>query len=92
MEKEKEIIICECNSTEHQMLFMYSEEDGYPMIFIRTHLNKRPFFERIKCGIKYIFGHQSRYGSFDEFIVNPKDKPKFEKIVKYLDKKFDNLK
>jgi hypothetical protein len=90
MEKEKEIIICECNNTEHQMLFMYSEEDGYPMIFIHTHLNKRPFLERIKIGLKYIFGHQSKFGAFDEFIVNPEDKYKFEKIVKYLDEKFDN--
>jgi hypothetical protein len=91
MEKN-EIIICECYSTEHQMVFTYSDDDGHPMIYIHIHLNKRPFLERIKTGIKYIFGHQSRYGFFDEFIVNPKDKPKFEEIVKYLDEKFDNKK
>lgn len=86
MEKKEEIIICECHSTEHQMVFLYSDDDGHPMIYIHTHLNKRPFLERIKIGIKYIFGYQSRYGAFDEFIVNPEDKPKFEEIVKYLEK------
>jgi len=35
-------------------------------------------------GIKYIFGYQSKYGAFDEFIINPKDANKLEKIVKYL--------
>lgn len=86
MENEKDIIICECNSTEHQMVFLYNNDDQYPMIFIHIHLNKQPIFKRIKNAIKYIFGYQSRFGMFDEFIVNPEDIGKFEKIVEYLKK------
>jgi hypothetical protein len=70
------------------MVVMYSEDeiDGitYPMVYIHTHLVKRPFWKRVKYGLKYIFGYQSRYGAFDEFIVNPDDVHNIEKIVGHL--------
>lgn len=81
---DKDIMICGCHSTEHQMIILYSEDDGYPMVYIHTHLTKRPFLERLKYGIKYIFGYQSRYGAFDEFIFEPKDSEKLQKVVNYL--------
>jgi hypothetical protein len=65
----------------------YSDGTKIPMVYIHTHLNKRPFWERLKYGIKYIFGYQCMYGAFDEFIINPKDVDKLNDIVKYLKKK-----
>jgi len=84
MENDKDIIICQCNNSEHQMLFLYSEDDGYPMVFVHIHLNKQPFIKRIKNAIKYIFGYQSKFGMFDEFIINPEDIGKLQKILLYL--------
>jgi len=81
---DKDVIICECNSTEHQMLFLYSDDDGVPMVFVHTHLTKKPFWQRVKYGIKYIFGYKCQYGAFDEFIINPTDIPKIENVVNYL--------
>jgi len=81
---KKEILICECHSTEHQFVFLYSEKNGYPTCYVHTHLVKRPFWERFKYGIKYIFGHKSRLGAFDEFIINPGDAYKLEELVTYL--------
>jgi hypothetical protein len=81
---EKELIICECHNTEHQMVFIYDQDENYPMVYVHYHLNKRPLWKRVKYGIKYIFGRQSRYGAFDEIILNPEDAPKFEKISLYL--------
>jgi hypothetical protein len=81
---EKDLIICECLSTEHQMVVYYDQDDEHPVVYIHYHLNKRPFWERLKYGVKYIFGRQSRYGAFDEIILNPEDAPKFEKIVGHL--------
>ena len=86
------ILICECHSTEHQMVINYSEDeypDGTksPMVYIHTHLNKRPFWQRLKYGIKYIFGYQCRYGAFDEFIINPTDAKTLQEVVNYLKKK-----
>jgi hypothetical protein len=88
MEKTKDILICECNSTDHQMILLYSDDetDGikYPMCYVHVHLNKKPFWDRLKYGIKYIFGYQSRYGAFDEFIFNPEDADKLQNLVNYL--------
>ena len=81
-----EIIICECNNTQHQMVFHYDEADTDPTVYTHIYLNKRPFLQRLKYGIKYIFGHQSRYGAFDEFIIDNRDMKKFKDIVKYLNK------
>jgi hypothetical protein len=81
-----EIIICECNNTQHQMVFHYDEGDSYPTVYVHVHLNKLSFFKRLVYGIKYIFGYQSRYGAFDEFIVDNRDLKKFKEIVKYLSK------
>jgi hypothetical protein len=85
MKKSNEdILICECHSTEHQLIVLYSNEDEYPMVYFHIHLNKRSFWERLKYGIKYIFGYQSQYGAFQEFILNPEDSHKLERVVKYL--------
>ena len=87
----KEILICDCHSTEHQVVVYYSEDeydDGtrYPMVYFHIHLNKFTFWERLKYAIKYVFGRQSRYGAFDEFIINPEDSEKFQNIADYLRK------
>lgn len=82
----KEILICDCHSTEHQMIVMYDSDESYPIVYVHTHLSKRPFWERIKYAVKYIFGYQSRYGAFDEFILDPNDAPKIQEIVNYLNK------
>lgn len=81
---EREIIICECHSTEHQMVVTYDKDENQPMVYIHVHLTKRPFWERVKYGIGYIFGRQSRYGAFDEIILNPEDASKFERISNHL--------
>jgi hypothetical protein len=81
----KEILICKCNSDEHQYLVYYSN-DEYPMVYIHPHLIKRSFWYRLKYGLKYIFGYKTQYGAWDEFIINPDDVDKIENIVKFLKK------
>ena len=84
--KSPELFICECHSTDHQIIILYSEDDGYPIVYSHVHLNKRPFWERLKYGIKYIFGRKCRYGAFDEFIFNSDDAEKLQSVVNYLKK------
>jgi hypothetical protein len=84
MSNTKDILICECNSTDHQLVLLYDHEDDNPMCYVHIHLTKKPFWERVKYGFKYIFGYQSRYGAFDEFIFNPEDADKLQKVVDYL--------
>ena len=88
MKDDKDIIICQCNSTDHQIIFLYSDDEingeRYPICYAHIHLNKLPFWKRLKYSIKYIFGYQYRYGAFDEFIFTPDDADKLQKLVNYL--------
>jgi hypothetical protein len=91
MKNNKDILICDCHSTDHQLVILYEEDETdngikYPMCYFHIHLNKRPFWERVKYGINYIFGRQCNYGAFDEFIFNPEDSDKLQKLVDYLKK------
>jgi hypothetical protein len=85
---QKDLFICSCHSTDHQMIVLYDEDEiddkRYPMVYIHTHLAKRPFWQRVAYGLRYIFGRQCKYGAFDEFIINSDDVEGVEKIVKYL--------
>ena len=56
----------------------------YPVCYAHVYLAKGTFWERIVYGVKYIFGHQSRYGAFDEFIFNPEDAPRLQELVDHL--------
>ncbi|MBR1436345.1 MAG: hypothetical protein IJ584_14685, partial [Bacteroidales bacterium] len=55
-------------------------------VYIAVHLNKKPFWKRLKYAIKYIFGYQCKYGAFDEIILNPDDAERLQKVVDYLRK------
>ena len=91
MKNKEEIFICDCHSTDHQVVVYYESDENeygtkYPMCYFHIHLKKLPFWERVKYGLKYIFGRQCRYGAFDEFIINPEDAEKLQEIVNYLKK------
>ena len=89
MEKNQDLLICECHSTDHQIILSYSEDvddkgNIYPMCYAHIHLSKHSFWKRFVHGIKYIFGYRCRYGEFDEFIFNPEDAPKLQNLVNHL--------
>lgn len=61
------IILCECSSREHQIIFEYDNEDN--LVYCNIHLVKYRFFKRLKEGLKYIFGYKCKYGNFEEFVL-----------------------
>ena len=78
-----DILMCDCGSTEHNIIVRYDEEDK--IVYCDIHLNNyRSFISRLKHGIKYIFGYKSRYGDWDQIIFNRNDYNKFVKITKLL--------
>ena len=79
---KNELIICSCSNAEHQLIFRKLEEDDE--VYIDVHLVKIPFFQRVKYGIKYIFGYKSRYGAFDEIIIDKRHKEQFQRITDNL--------
>ena len=71
LEKEQ-LFICECNSLDHVMLLSYDNEDNTAYINIRLSTH-HGFFNRLWRGLQYAFGRKSRFGDFDEFIIQPDD-------------------
>lgn len=84
---QQELLICQCGSLEHQFSFVWWEDkdlDGE--VYMECHLTPLPFWQRLKNGIKYIFGHRSVYGDFDDVILRKEDAHKLERVVEFLNK------
>lgn len=78
-----ELFICECNNTEHQLIFSYFLDDKE--VYVSVHLiPEHNILKRIWVAIKYIFGYRSIYGHFDEFIFKDSDADRLQKVVDYL--------
>jgi hypothetical protein len=84
-EKKSEIVICGCHSSEHQLIIHHNGEDK--QVYIHIYLAKRPFFKRVLAGFKYIFGYTSRYGHWDEMILEKEHAEQFQNLVDTLNGK-----
>ena len=83
MKTVDEVFICKCYNTEHQLIFSYFTDEKE--VYVSVHLiPEYRIFKRIWNAIKYIFGHRSIYGHFDEFIFKPEDADKLQSIVNFL--------
>lgn len=81
----EEILICKCESPEHQILFRWWDDCDNGDVYMEILLNPEyKWWKRIWIAIKYIFGYKCKYGMFDEIILDKKDIPKLEKIIEYL--------
>lgn len=80
----KENICCNCDSDEHQINFRYLEEDGLDeLVYMTVHLkHEHNLFKRLIKAIKYFFGYKSKFGNFDEIIL---DKDKCKRIINFLE-------
>ena len=84
--KKYDIILCECQCSEHQILFQYDDDPDWENLYISYHLQNYGFWNRLIKGIRYIFGFKSRYGNFGELVLEADDTTieKFEHIVDAL--------
>lgn len=74
-----DLFVCACYNVEHQIIFTYDPE--WDEIYASVYLRPDNFFKRIKNAVKYIFGHRSRYGDFDEFIFNNNDIERLKTVL-----------
>jgi len=81
----QEVFICECSSSEHQLVLQYiygNDECDSDMLQFQMHLKPTyGFWKRAWSAIRYIFGYRSRFGHWDDFLVDPKN---CDKIIEYL--------
>lgn len=69
MKDKAEIMVCQCSSTEHQVVYYHNQGDNE--VYMHVHLSSGPWWRRIWPAVKYLFGHRSRYGNWDEFVLGP---------------------
>lgn len=62
---------CACSCDEHRLVFTFDPEDQE--IYLSTFLAGGRFWERLKRGVKYIFGYKCKYGHFDCTVFKPRD-------------------
>ena len=74
---------CDCHSSEHTLRFAWDDEDNsiYTTVFLSQY---HRFFKRVWMALKYMFGHQSRYGHFDCFIMQPEDAERLKQMLNLL--------
>ena len=84
MNKEPFLLICDCNSCEHQIIIEHDKEDN--LLYCNIFLIKRNFWNRLKIGLKYILGYKSKYGHFDEFIFKAEHANKLRELADLLEK------
>ena len=66
MEETTQILVCNCNSAEHQIVIF--RDDEVNLFHCAIHLNSSlNFIQRLILGVKYIFGYHCKYGNWDEF-------------------------
>ena len=81
------LLLCSCYSSEHQMIIHLDEGGDLfpPEAFVHVHLVRRSFWYRLVYGIKYIFGYKSKYGAWDEFMLDKTHANSLREIAKHLD-------
>ena len=83
--ERNELFICACNNVEHQLIFSYFDDEPKGDVYCTVHLKpERNVLKRLWNAMRYIFGHRSIYGDFDEFIFKTDDADKLDEVVKYL--------
>jgi len=87
MEDRHILLLCSCYSSDHQMIIHLDQGGDLfpPEAFVNVHLVKRSFLYRVKYAVKYIFGYKSRYGAWDEFILDKTHVKSLLEIAKHLD-------
>ena len=66
------LFVCDCHSLEHQLVVSYfpDDDDFADCVYVSVHLAVQPWHQRLWTALKYLFGHQSNYGAFDEILLN----------------------
>jgi hypothetical protein len=80
-----EILLCDCHHAEHQLIIRKFPED-HEIVYLEVHLAPHSFFKRLKAGVKYILGHKSKFGAWDEFILNKSHVPALRRVITHLER------
>lgn len=82
-----ELFVCKCFDVRHQLVLQVLEtkENEEHIVYGSFHLVHIPFWYKLKCAIKYLFGIKRKDGDFDAMLFCPEDADRLEWFAKYLD-------
>lgn len=81
--KGPEIMICQCSSMEHQLVYWKDPEDR--QVYMSVYLAPLPLLERIWAAIRYVFGYRCRYGHWEEFVLGEEHGDQLRQIADTID-------
>jgi hypothetical protein len=84
----RESVTCSCESDEHQMNFRFfadSLDDEFIYCTISL-VPEKNIFKRFWKAIKYLFGYKSKFGDFEEFILDKNKIYEIKNIIEYYEK------
>lgn len=81
IEYSKHLFVCDCGDLEHQFVVSYFDDD-LDFTYVHVYLKKMPLWSRLKAGLAYIFGKQSRYGAFGEVLLTPEQCVQLADVLK----------
>lgn len=79
---------CGCGGIDHNLIFKI-DTDEQPQVWLYYQLEKRPWYNRIWLGIKYIFGFQSKFGMYGELLINKSNVHILKRIVEAVEENPD---
>lgn len=81
-------VLCDCKNPEHQLVLTADvDKEWGSFISVETHLTTyRNIFKRVWVAVKYVFGHRSKYGEWDDVLIDPTEA---ERIRDYINKFLD---
>lgn len=66
----REFVVCSCNHLDHMIVLNAGIDDKRMDVSIDIHLSPLPWWKRIIHAFGYVLGKRSRYGDFEEIILN----------------------
>ena len=70
---------CSCFTPEHSFRFTHDPDDNE--LYLDVHLTNAGFWNRLVQGIKFIFGHRSRYGEHASISIHDKDMDRLQDLL-----------
>jgi hypothetical protein len=86
---------CACSSNEHLVKVTYDVDSGIPsasFVSIEVQLSKQSWYRRIWPAIKYVFGYESKYGHWDETLLNLQQVGKLHALLHTFSKEVEEAK
>lgn len=78
--QEKEYFECSCGDMDHILRMCYFK-DELDTMYVDVHLRQKIWYRRLWQAIKYVFGHRSTFGDFDEFLWNKKEATRVRSLL-----------